>query len=321
MPAKDLNNQEMISVSASWLDGNGWVFVGDNAPLKQLYPRLQKAHSRLVEFDKRSSDFKREDRALTDTIATQNKAYDHLVCGVYWALIAGRYLELDPEAAKMYAQVSAGILPNGRSVVRSTFRNQAGAAIYAQEYLTPECVEFLSKVVYGDRTLYEAVVDMVEMAKKLAGSLDKRSQLSIRNSESFRRQEDREARNQWIEIATHILSMAEMIGMSADDMNRLRANYDDADAVAVRRRKSKVASAKKKKEEEAKRNKEAGIIEVPKEKIKKTSTANKTEEEEIIPDEPEITGETTDDPDDSVPTLPDPTPEAEIVVDEDAVET
>ena len=253
MPAKDLDNQEMISVSASWLDSKFGMFIGDDAPLKLLHPRLSLAHNRLVELDKRGRDLERQERELTDKVAQQNKSFDQLVSGIYWALVAGSFLAQDPKTAKMYEEVSLAILPDGRSVTKNSFRSQAGAAIYSQERLTPDYVEFLGKTSFENRTLHEEVVEMLDVAKQLGDALEQRSQLVAISNSAGRRKEEREAREDWIKVATDILAMSTILEMSADDTIRLRANYDDADAAAVRRRKAKAASLKKK--EEAKKPK------------------------------------------------------------------
>lgn len=254
MSAKDLDNQEMISISASWLDSKLGMFVGDDAPLKVLHPRLSLAHSKLVEIDKRSRALERQEREYADNIAQQNKSFDQLVSGIYWALVAGSYLASDSQTAKMYEEVSLVILPDGRSVTKSSFRNQAGAAIYIQERLTPEHVDFLGKVVFDGRTLHEEVVEMLDVAKQLADSLEQRAQLAAISTSAGRRKEERDTREDWIKVATDILSMATILEMSPEDTIRLRANYDDAEAAAVRRRKVKAANQKKKDEAKNKAN-------------------------------------------------------------------
>jgi len=306
MSAKDLDNQEMISISVSWLDSKFGMFVGDHAPLKVLHPRLNQAHNQLVELDKRGRDLERQERELTEKISLQNKAFDQLVSGVYWALVAGSFLAPDSQAAKMYEEVSLAILPDGRGVTKNSFRNQAGAAIYSQERLTQEYIEFLKKIVFEGRTLYDDVESMLEVAKQLGDSLESRAQLVAISNSAGRKKEERDAREDWIKVATDILAMSVILEMSDDDVIRLRANYDDAEAAAVRRRKLKAANQKKK--DEANKNKAKTPTDTP-------TVPNETDKNENPT--PETNGETTGD---DQPILPESPPAPKLIETDSPVE-
>src|SRR5690606_21516991 len=127
MTMKEFTRPEMIEISAELLE-NGPIIFGKHSLLEVGVEAVRKAHDALLETEKRDSVVTQLVAVLTEEITSDDSHYDRKGRGIYWALNAGAEMSDEPTRAVRFVEVRDLIFPNGLNIIRSSYREQAGAA-------------------------------------------------------------------------------------------------------------------------------------------------------------------------------------------------
>ena len=238
MNLRDIRTGEMLAVTYSLLDDTGKlrVILESDERLKGPLEELQKAHDQLLETQQRTGTNEEEIKRLTEEMTQLDREHDRLSSAIY-DVVAGCMAMADtPEEARTFETLQDTLHPQGRSIVRRSYREQAGTAKQVRDRLSDEQRALLASINLGGATLADKVERWLDAALGIARMESERAQLRRdKRDDGVSLGEVRDSRLGWMSAIRYLISSLEFSQASEDEKLALLANIEEASDRARRR--------------------------------------------------------------------------------------
>lgn len=240
MALKRLTSEEMLHISASWVDAKGpskaiILACADTAP---SFPRIQAAHNLLTSLAQPVGTSQRL-AAISAELSEVDARHDDIVRGVNSHLTGGAtLLGTAEDAGKALLALRDKLLPDGLESINKSYRAEAGQAKQLAERLTKELRAELAAIIVGPKTDKQTLADYVDewlaLGKRLGALQDERDRLENGASTSALN----DARLAWIRAVNALVANAELANLDDATMSILFGPLNAAERAAERRGKS-----------------------------------------------------------------------------------
>lgn len=237
MSKRDLTTQSMVSISERWADPEKEKPVLERYPLTAaLLPRLVKAHTNLVRFQRASSETQGEIAALQKEQAALDAEHDRKIRGVFGFLTSLAELSDTEDRARHYLDLRDKLLPDGLRAVQRSYVDQGGEIVLLQGRLDDVAKRALADIGTPEGPLHLHVQAWMKAATRLGQLEQKRLDLTSGASPSDTRKSDvLRARNEWIRVVNALQTNLQLDEVTPEDMHRIFRYLDAAEAKASRR--------------------------------------------------------------------------------------
>ena len=238
MNLRDIRTGEMLAVTYSLLDDTGKlrVILESDERLKGPLEELQKAHDQLLETQQRTGTNEEEIKRLTDEMTQLDREHDRLSSAIYDVVAGCTALADTPEEARTFETLQTTLHPQGRGIVRRSYREQAGTAKQVRDRLSGEQRALLASIDVGGTTLDDKVERWLDAALGIAKMESERAQLRRdTQDDGVSLSEVRDARLDWMSAIRYLASSLEFAEISESQQGALLANIEEASSRARRR--------------------------------------------------------------------------------------
>ena len=239
----DLSNQAMAVISGAWLDPN------KERPLLAALPRvapllvdLGVVHDGLVSYDQTPKHSERL-AELYQKVAELDARHDRLARGLHDYLSGAIELVENPAEADALRDLQRELFPQGKSITKRSYIDQAGEAPYVEQRLSDRSRRVLQTLFVGGRPLEHHAQRWLAAAKELGAVETERRVLAKEKPDTPTL---RQLRNEWVGIVKTIVSLLDReTGLSEADRRRILEPLESELAKAeAKKRASTVVEAK-----------------------------------------------------------------------------
>lgn len=228
MNLKDLSPQQMLHITAAWLDPErDRPHLQKLARVAPLLPDVEQAHEGVR---KTHGKEKKNTTALADIQAQQlglDKLHDRKARGSWNVLTGFADLADDPEDAAFYLELRNSIFTNGLKFITGSYASEAGEAQLARDRLTPERKAALKALPTPSGSLLKAMQAWIHAGEKLGELETARAKLEAEAEgtpqEGTPQGSQLRARNRWIRVVRCVLQMLELEDVDAETERHLLA--------------------------------------------------------------------------------------------------
>lgn len=249
MALKDLTSETMTVISRDWLDpAKERPILARLSRVAPLIVDLEIAHHDLITHQQPAPKVTPELAALNQKASELDARHDRLARGVY-AIVEGLVeLRGDTDEGDVWRTVQAELFPQGKSITRRSYIDQAGEATRIDGRLSERSRRLLEELMLG-RTPLMAYVRQWQEAGIELGRVEKERILLAKEEPAT--PTVAKVRNAWIRAVNAILAMLDLEqGLSEADRRRVIEPLESALAKAeARKRSSTVVEAKAEAEE------------------------------------------------------------------------
>lgn len=236
MAKRNLTTQTMLTISERWLDPERDRPILERYPLlSALLPRLVKAHTSLVEFQRASTEAQSEIAAVQKEQAALDAEHDRKIRGVFGILTGLGELAATEEKARHYFDLRDRILPDGLRATKRSYVDEGGEVVLLQGRLDDATKSALEAIVTPEGSLYSHVLDWMKAATALVELDEKRLDIERAAMDQTRKSDVLRARNEWIRVGNGLEANIQLEDASAEDIYRLFRHLERAEARADRR--------------------------------------------------------------------------------------
>jgi hypothetical protein len=233
MALKRLFTGEMVSLSSPWIkpDHPDRKLLASIPATAGLLPQIDEAHRSLLA----SQPTLTPERV---TVIQEEQKYldirhDNVLRGCYLLPEALAYLTKDRALAAKLTNLQKVLLPEGLLATQKSYREEAGQASLLKSRLSDEDVALLKQIKTADGTLWDAVKEWEQLARKLEQLEDERDGSpqtnAIAPSDAVR------ARNKWIRTVNAMRSVLELVGADQPGIAAMLNRITEAERRAERR--------------------------------------------------------------------------------------
>jgi hypothetical protein len=241
MNLRDLSTQTMVVIVSGWLDPERERKDIEALPKAAfLLPTLEEAKADLMTTQTTSaSTLPAEIAAVQKEEADIDDQHDRKSRGVYGALTAFAELVDDPNKAAQYIALRDKLFPEGLSVVRWSYMDEAGEADLVEGRLTARDRALLKQLHYPGGKLLDAHEARMTSARKL-GDLERKKQALVKAHESNEGKvvaaDVLKARNGWIRAVRAFMNMLDLEkNLSAKVRTKILGPLEEAARKAAKR--------------------------------------------------------------------------------------
>jgi hypothetical protein len=221
---KNLSNQAMVAGTKGWVEQgevrNALAGIPETAGCLGRMDSAQNGLLRLQVIMAASPAV----NAMAEQALVLDDRYDRFAKGID-LIAAGNELLLGPRSAvaESLAALRTRIFPNGMSITRATYLEEAGEADLVKERLRPEDRELLAKVPTMDGNLSSAMDEWTKTGGELGALVRERTRVAdvAAENQQVSRADALKARNQWIRVVRTILAgldLAEEVDQKTRDL-------------------------------------------------------------------------------------------------------
>lgn len=238
MALKDLTAQEMVAISAAWLDPKQErALLEKYTMLSSLLPIIESAHRGLLRTQLGSNAQEMRSDALALRAQSADQIYDRKARAVYHLLTGfAEYVDGVDGTARIL-DVRDELFPEGLKVTRKSFMAQAQEASEVKRRLSAETVVQLRELpVPGGATLEKAVDEWIAAGLELGKVELAKAEMKSRQKDgvSISAADVLRARNQWVRAARGLRSMMTFEEVLDSEVGRLLSPLERAESQAER---------------------------------------------------------------------------------------
>lgn len=241
MSLRDLSTQSMVTIISAWLDPD--LERKDIEALEKaafLLPTLEEAKTTLIATQARPTDILAPEISAVQKAQTAvDGTHDRKSRGTHGALTAFAELVDDPDKAAQILALRDKLFPQGLSVVKWSYTDEAGEAELVEARLTAQDRALLKQLSYPGGKLFDAHEARIAAARKL-GELEQKKQGLIRASESkdgkVGPSDVVKARNAWIRAVRAFVGILDLEkNLAAKTREKILGPLEEAERKAARR--------------------------------------------------------------------------------------
>ncbi|MDC3953146.1 hypothetical protein [Polyangium jinanense] len=246
MALKNLQTEEMLQVSATWVDPQSLARAAilGNPDLSAKLSRIDEIHSILAAAAQPSKNPR-----LDEISAEQAKIdvrHDSIIRGIFGFLTATAEL-LGGETGADLIQLRDLLIPDGLPSVQKTYRAQAGQAQQLEGRLTP-AIKARTNVIFigqgpAQTSLTEYLDEWIALGKQLGEREDERGRLLAEQSELASGMSLVKARNRWIRVVNAFVADGELAELAPATEALVFGPLRDAEKKADARARSAFAAS------------------------------------------------------------------------------
>jgi hypothetical protein len=231
MGLRDLSSAKMVAISGAWLDpSKERPLLERLSRVRPLLPDLDEAHHGLQVFQQRAPTGGEKARPMVPTTTRLDAQHDRLARGVHGLCGALAMLTEDPAESEAFLTLQRQLMPQGLSITRGTYLEEAGQAELVNERLSPASNALLESTQVRGRSLREYVDSWRTTAKALGTAEADKTRLAAEPSTGSRGF----ARNAWTTAVNALLHMLEREKtLTADERRQLLEPLETALAKAA----------------------------------------------------------------------------------------
>ena len=239
MAYRNLSTEQMVHISAEWLDPKGLrPVLLSIAIVAELVPKLEDVHQTLITRQPATSAILARVTALQEKQATLDIPYDRALRGSYGLLSSLADLTSDPSKAAAYIDLRDRLSPEGLRAILKSYTEKAGAAKMLPGRLDETARELLASIATPDGVLMDVVNAWTRTGREL-GALEREKvalNQQLANEEGKVRPADvLKARNRWIRLAHALESNLEISAADEATVASILGSLHDGEAKANRR--------------------------------------------------------------------------------------
>jgi hypothetical protein len=235
-----LTNEEMLGVSAEWLENPQIVAELSKDPLgSAVHSKLQGAHHSVAEQTRLGAAIDAKLIELSGRLQTLDFLHDRNARALHNLLAALAEATGDADRAALYGELRALLFPEALRIVTRPYIHEAGAIVGLEHRVTPDVLRVLESIRVGERTLADIYKEWVQAGKDLGKTLQERArvQASIRrNGTEVATSRARQVRVRWIRAVRLLLDSIELLPLSAAARQALLAPLVQSIRQAIQRR-------------------------------------------------------------------------------------
>ncbi|MFU8803934.1 MAG: hypothetical protein ACNA8W_09020 [Bradymonadaceae bacterium] len=235
MARKDLSSEHMIELGAKWVDpGRDRPILEGHELLRSALVIIERGYYDLLNLTKRLGSKEEAVAELTRELTALDARHDRLVRGIYRILEAGEDIADDVEEAERCQKARQTLTPDGLSVTRRSYREQAGNARRIEIQLDGETRDWLTGVIVHNRPLMSVVEDWFATARQIGKKVAERAELQGESSpDAVTARDLRDARHRWIRGVNTLIAFLDEDDIDPDVRRRLLVNLYEAEAQAA----------------------------------------------------------------------------------------
>jgi len=244
MALRDLTSETMTVISRDWLDpAKERPILASLRRVAPLLPDLEQAHRDLLEFQQPAPRVSPEMAALTQRVTELDAQHDRLARGIHTVIAGLIDLTEDTDQADDWRAAQAELFPEGKSITKRSYIDQAGEASRVEARLSDRSRVLLDRLRLGDRSLLDGVRRWQQAAHELGEAEKERILLA---KEDQPKPSVGKVRNTWIGVVNTILAMLDReVDLSEADRFKVLEPLETALAkAAARKRSASVVEAK-----------------------------------------------------------------------------
>lgn len=240
MALKNLTDNEMVALSAAWVDAKRARGLLEAQPmLAGLLPAIDEAHAALLAAGgaKTETAEERERAALYQECVALDQRHDRVGRGVFQLLGALADLSDDPDEAAALLATRTKLFPeNSLAVLSATWKGQAGNAHRLKETVLsdPEIKAALKAIPLSNkRTLLDGARAFVDAGLELGRLDDRRTSLTDASVKADGRAQRGTARNRWIALGNTLVHLIDdVIGLTGAERHAVIGALVETEAKA-----------------------------------------------------------------------------------------
>ena len=236
MALKDLSPQQMLHVSAAWLDpARDRPRIEKLGRVAPLLVDLAKAHE---DVRKAHSKEKKGATELADVEARQlevDRLHDRKARGGWYVLTGFADLAEDPDQAAFYLELRDAVYASGLRFITGSYTDQTGEAELARNRLTTDRRMALKALPTPGGSLLKSMLAWFSAAEELGQLEAQRAKLEAEAKPEGAQGGQLRARNRWIKVTRAMLQMLELEEVEAETERELLAPLHEALEKAERR--------------------------------------------------------------------------------------
>lgn len=230
---------EMITISGKWVDkeGKDRKLLASKPETDCLLPHLDSAHNTLLGLMPIDDSVLRK---LSKDQGTLDGFFDDLVRGGWGVLTSVAAVVKDPQIREKLLKIRDDLFPTGLSLVKASYREEAGSSVIMKERMTTDAQALLSKLTFPGGTVLDVINELIETGTELGKLEDQRATEQDRITGSAPA-DILKARNRWIRIVRSVCNALELTDLDTERVDALLAPLNEtakaADLRAERRSK------------------------------------------------------------------------------------
>lgn len=244
MSLKALTVGEQVTLSEVWVSSTTAQYKAlmEVPELAVLMPRLEQAHRALV--GTQTSPSTPTLGQLTERIQRLDERHDDLVRAIVHVVRAFAIAAPTNDEADKLFHLSEQLFPDGISIIRRSYRDEAGETKLLGERLTGETLALVKTLpLPGGRTVFDLIQELLEVGKEM-GELEDQRAAEKSSANTVSATDVIRVRNEWVRGVTALMTLAEMVEISDDKYQLLFGPLKTAVASSVQRRKQRKAAKK-----------------------------------------------------------------------------
>ncbi|RAL21293.1 hypothetical protein DL240_14310 [Lujinxingia litoralis] len=233
-----LRSPSMIAVFEDFLNSpeKRKIFESDPMVAPLLGP-IESANRDLIRLTQQEGEAARELKEISDELAERSERHNAICRALDAGFTFARHLCETLREQRPIEAARAVVLPDGLSVITSTYRDQAGHALRVEDRLNASLRDTLGRVVFDGEDLNALVDEYVAIGLRMNTLVARRAELQGEDDTTRVSANDlRQARYQWLKVTNSLLSVVEISSLSEGDKRRLLANLHQAQAQAQARK-------------------------------------------------------------------------------------
>ena len=247
MAYRNLSTEQMVHISADWLDPKGWrPVLLSIAMVAELVPKLEDVHEALISKQPTTSAILARVTVIQEKQGVVDILHDRKLRGAIGLLSSLADLTDEPLKAASYLDLRDRLSPEGLRATIKSYTEEAGAAKMLLGRLDESSRQLLATIATPDGTLMDAVNAWTRAGREL-GALESEkialNQQLTSEGGKVRPLDVMKARNRWIRLAHALESNLELSDTDEATVARILGSLHDGEAKADRRTGSAPTSA------------------------------------------------------------------------------
>jgi len=198
---KDISTPRMVRLTEAWLDPQRERSKIEALPSgKALMTQIEVAHTGILSTQKKDTVASKEITIVSDKQAGVDRTHDRKIRGCWLVLTGFAELADDPNEAEAFLAVRDDLLPNGISVTKNSYEDEAGVVELTEARISDGTRNLLKNLPIPGGKLLNAVEDWFAAGRELGQLEDQKKKLASSPANSGPSKSDAlRARNFWIQ--------------------------------------------------------------------------------------------------------------------------
>ncbi len=211
---KEISAARMVSITEAWLDPARDRSKFNALPCgQQLLDIIQTAHNGIVATQKKDDPGSREVGTISDKQSRLDKRHDRKIRAVYYILTGLAEASDDPNEVAALMAARDELLPNGISVTKDSYLDEAGNVEIVAKRVSPTTKGLLKKIGITRGSTVWGVVEEWFAAGRELGTLEHQKD-RLESAPGSLAGGALRARNEWLRAVWQVESTLEMEGAS-----------------------------------------------------------------------------------------------------------